>query len=102
MENLTENRPNISRTAFWDVDFDQIDFKRNDLFVMEKVANYGTWPDFIQMVRFYGNEHFKQRITSSAYLKKDVLNFLCVVFDLDKNDFICYKRRQSTDQPWNY
>ena len=69
---------------------------------MEKVANYGTWKDFIALVRFYGIKHFKQEIVKSAYLKKDVLNFLCVVFDLEPKDFTCYTRRQSQNPPWIY
>lgn len=102
MENSSPSKPAVSRTAFWDVDFEQIDFEEKDLFVMEKVANYGTWADFICIIRFYGKERFKQRIVNAAYLKKDVINFICVVFDLDINDFKCYTRRQSPDQPWNF
>ncbi len=95
-------KPTISRTAFWDVDFDQIDFQERDLFVMEKVSNYGTWDDFIKVIRFYGVNRFKERIIFAAYLKKDVLNFICVAFDLPINDFKCYTRRQSQNQPWNF
>ncbi|WP_229210893.1 DUF6922 domain-containing protein [Dyadobacter jiangsuensis] len=101
MENSLMAKPTISRTAFWDVDFDQIDFQEKDLYVMEKVANYGTWADFINVVRFYGVHRFKQKIVFAAYLKKDVLNFICVAFDLQITDFKCYTRRQSPNQPWN-
>lgn len=102
MENSLMTKPTISRTAFWDVDFDQIDFQEKDLFVMEKVSNYGTWDDFIKVIRFYGVNRFKERIVFAAYLKKDVLNFICVAFDLHINDFKCYTRRQSQNQPWNF
>ncbi|NIJ53727.1 DUF6922 domain-containing protein [Dyadobacter arcticus] len=102
MGNLVKDCPDISQIAFWDVDFSKIDFRKNDLFVMEKVANYGSWTDFIETVRFYGTDLFKQKIIGSAYLKKDVLNFLCVVFELDQNDFTCYTRRQSPNLPWKY
>lgn len=102
MESSSGIRPIVSKTAFWDVDFDQIDFQEKDLYVMEKIANYGTWTDFINVVRFYGVDRFKQRIVYAAYLKKDVLNFICVVFDLHITDFKCYTRRQSPSQPWNF
>ncbi|WP_370725610.1 DUF6922 domain-containing protein [Fibrella aquatica] len=94
-------RPLISATAFWDIDFEKIDFEQRSLFVMEKVANYGTWADFIAMVRFYGTDRFRQEIIKAANLKKDVLNFLCVVFDLSPQNFVCYTRRQSQNLPWN-
>ncbi|MGG7663726.1 DUF6922 domain-containing protein [Dyadobacter sp. BHUBP1] len=102
MENSLMVKPTISRAAFWDVDFDQIDFQEKDLFVMEKVPNYGTWDDFINVIRFYGVNRFKKRIIFAAYLKKDVLNFICVAFDLHINDFKSYTRRQSQNQPWNF
>ena len=69
---------------------------------MEKVANYGTWDDFIAVVRFYGPERFRQEIVKAAALKKDVLNFLCVIFDLSPQDFTCYTRRQLQNLPWTY
>ena len=94
--------PDISSTAFWDVDFNKIDFEKRGLFVMEKVANYGTWQDFVNLVKFYGVDRFKREIIHSAYLKKDVLNFLCVIFDLKPEDFVCYTRRQSQNLPWTY
>ena len=96
------DRPSISSTAFWDVDFAKIDFQQRDLFVMEKVANYGTWQDFIALVKFYGVDRFKHEIVKSAYLKKEVLNFICIVFELDPESFTCYKRRQSQNLPWTY
>ena len=102
MSQIRTERPDITPTAFWDVDFDKIDFERRGLFVMEKVANYGTWQDFINLVRFYGIDRFKQEIVKSAYLKKDVINFLCIVFDLEATDFVCYTRRQSQNLPWTY
>lgn len=101
MDNATSEKPVVSRTAFWDVDFDQLDFQEKDLYVMEKVANYGTWADFLNVIRFYGISRFRQRIVYAAYLKKDVLNFICVAFDLQITDFKCYTRRQSQNQPWN-
>ncbi|MBO0938195.1 hypothetical protein J2I47_16705 [Fibrella sp. HMF5335] len=99
---LPLSRPPISATAFWDVDVNMIDFDKRSLFVMEKVANYGTWDDFIQLVRFYGTERFRREIVKAAYLKKDVINFLCVIYNLSPQDFICYTRRQSQNLPWTY
>ena len=102
MAQTIAERPDISPTAFWDVDFTKIDFEQRGLFVMEKVMNYGTWQDFINLVKFYGKDRFKQDIVKSAYLKRDVLNFLCVVFDLQPEDFTCYTSRQSQTLPWTY
>ena len=94
--------PNLSKTAFWDVNFDEIDFDKNAVFVMEKVFNFGLWTDYIAIVKYYGKERIKQDVVKGAYFKKKVLNFLCVIFDLQAVDFKCYSRRQLPPLHWNY
>ncbi|WP_128545137.1 DUF6922 domain-containing protein [Larkinella soli] len=95
-------RPSFSPLAFWDVNFETIDFEKHSQFVIEKIVNYGTWEDFVEMLRFYGIHRFKEEILKAAYLKKEALNFVCVIFDLSPTDFTCYTRRQSQNLPWTY
>ena len=94
--------PSLSKTAFWDVNFDEIDFEKNTVFVMEKVFNYGLWNDQLAIIKYYGRDRIRQEIVKGAYFKKKVLSFLCVIFDLQLSDFTCYTRRQSQVQHWNY
>ncbi len=94
--------PNLSKTAFWDVDFSKIDFEENASFVLEKVFNYGLWTDQIAVVKYYGEDRIKKEVIKGAYFKKKVLSFLCVIFDLQPSDFKCYTRRQSLPLHWNY
>jgi hypothetical protein len=94
--------PNLSKTAFWDVNFEELDFEKNAVFIMEKVFNYGLWSDYIAIIKYYGKERIKNDVVKGAYFKKKVLNFLCKIFDLQAVDFICYSRRQLHRLPWNY
>ena len=87
--------PNLSKTAFWDVNFEQLDYEKNAVFIMEKVFNYGLWNDQLAIIRYYGEERIRKEIVKGAYFKKKVLRFLCVIFDLQSTDFTCYIRRQS-------
>jgi hypothetical protein len=73
-------RPGISTTAFWDVDFAKIDFEKNDLFVMEKIANYGTWDDFVNIVRFYGVDRFKSTGLNSGLLNRPISKRMSLIF----------------------
>ncbi len=97
-----KSKPNISKRVFWDVDFDALDYAKDRFFIIERVMNYGLWNDFIEIVHFYGKETIKKEIIQSAYLKKDVLNFLCFYLHLKPNQFKCYKQRQLTEIHWNY
>ena len=96
------SKPEISKRIFWDVNAAEIDYEKDRFFVIERVLNYGVWNDFKSLLQFYGDATIKQEIIKSAYLKKDVLNFVCFYFDLKISQFKCYKRRQSQEKHWNY
>ncbi len=96
------NRPNLSPTAFWDVDMKTLDYEVNARFVIEKVMNYGLWADIQEVLRHYGHERVKAEVVQAGYLKKKTLSFCCAIFDLTPNQFRCYTRQQSNQLPWNY
>jgi hypothetical protein len=103
METLqAPTKPDIKKRVFWDVRYDELDFDTDKFYVIEKVMNYGVWSDFLALLKFYGKDTIKKEIVKSPYLKKDVLNFICLYFDLKPNQFKCYNRRQLNNQLWNF
>jgi hypothetical protein len=50
------NKPNISKRAFWWVDFDKIDFDTHKKRVIYQVCLNGKDSDFLEILGFYGNE----------------------------------------------
>ncbi len=95
------NRPNLSPTAFWDVDMQTLDYEASARFVIEKVMNYGLWADILEILRYYGHERVKAEVVQAGYLKKKTLSFCCAIFDLTPDQFRYYTRRQSNPLPWN-
>lgn len=96
------SRPCISKKAFWDIQFDELDYEKSSLFVMEKVFNYGTWNDQLAIMKFYGLPRIRQEIIHTAYVRKPVLSFLCTILHLQKTDFSCYNKMQLNPLPWDY
>ncbi|WP_020595110.1 DUF6922 domain-containing protein [Spirosoma panaciterrae] len=94
--------PNLSPTAFWDVDIKKLEYETNARFIIEKVMNYGLWADILEILRYYGHERVKTEVMQAAYLKKKSLSFCCAIFDLNPQQFRCYTRQQSSQIPWNY
>jgi len=88
----------ISSRPFWDVRFEDLDFDRDKTFIIEKVMNHGVMSDFVNTLKYYGKDTIRQEIVKAAYLKKDVLNFVCFYFDLNPSHFQCYTQRQSHPQ----
>lgn len=95
-------QPSISKKAFWDISFDQLDFEKSSLYVMEKVFNYGSWDDQVRIMKYYGLPRIRQEIVKAGYLRKPVLSFLCTILQLQKTDFSCYNKMQLNPLPWNY
>ena len=95
-------KPDISKQAFWDVRFHEIDFEKNSLHVIEKVFNYGNWKDQVSIMKFYGLTRIRKEIVNVGYLRSPVLSFLCVILHLQKKDFKCYNKMQSHPLPWIY
>jgi len=92
----------ISKIAFWDVDFSKLDFERSSLFITEKVLNYGLWSDVVAIFKFYGRDRIRREIPQAAYLKKTALSFLCLVLDLPENECKCYAKTQSNLGHWQH
>ena len=95
-------KPEISKKAFWDVRFKEIDFEKNSLQVMEKIFNYSDWNDQVAIMKFYGLNRIRKEIINAGYLRKPVLSFLCTILHLQKTDFTCYNKMQSHPLPWEY
>ena len=99
---MQKTKPNISKVAFWDVNFDEIDFEKNCVFILEKVFNYGSFDDQIEVIRYYGIEKIKTEIIKIAYFRKEVLAFICSYFQINLTEFKCYLQRQSNPLLWEY
>lgn len=98
----TITKPKISKKVFWDVRFEDLDYEKDKFYIIEKVMSFGLWEDFLAIVRFYGKETIRKEIVQSAYMDKEVLNFLCFYFNLKPSQFKCYTRRQSQETHWNF
>ncbi len=96
------SKPSISKKVFWDIPFNELDFEKSSLFVMEKVFNYGTWNDQVAIMKYYSLSRIRKEIVQPAYLRKPVLSFLCTILNLQKTDFSCYNKMQLNPLPWNY
>ena len=92
----------FTKRLFWEVDINSLNVQKDQFFIIERVMNYGLWLDFVELIQFYGKETVRQEIVKSSYLKKDVLNFLCLYLNLKPSQFKCYRRRQLTEPHWDY
>ncbi len=100
--NMQDKKPDISRTAFWDVDFDKIDFDKKSAYVIGKVFNYGLASDIFSVLKYYSKNRVKKEIITVSDLSNRTISLCCAIFNLRPTDFKCYERKQLTRELWNY
>lgn len=93
---------NLSKTLFWDVDINTIDYERHAPYVIERVLSRGTLEDFNIIKTYYGKPKIKKITKQLRYLDDRVLNFCSIYFNLPISEFRCYGLKQLNQSHWNY
>lgn len=88
-------RPDISSQAFWDVNFEKIDFDAKANFVICRVFEYGSLTDLKSILEFYGREKTKSAILNAHFLKKNAINTASLIFEIPRNTIPCYNTKPS-------
>jgi hypothetical protein len=86
------------------MDMRHFDIQKGRALVAERVAERGNLEDFYAMFSLYGGvkkvrEIYKNEVYS---LNSRTLPFICVAFNIKKEEMKCYIRRRSKAVPWNY
>ncbi len=92
----------FSPHLFWDIDDMRIDVKKLKPFIIQRVLEYGLMEDWRLIKKIYGLEEIKKEALNFRSLDAVTLSFLSSFFHLKKQDFRCYKFRQSAPNFWDY
>jgi hypothetical protein len=92
----------FSKNLFWDIDVSQLDYEKNADQIISRVFMRGTLTDIAQVLKYYGKENVKKILLKTRYLDKLTLSFAANYFDINKDNFRCYKLSQSIPQPWDF
>ena len=87
--NTPEIRPNVSKRAFWDIEFNTIDWEHNTQYLIIRVIERGKLQDIIELIKFYGKERMKDELKSASHLPIRTYQFAKTYFSLTTNDFRC-------------
>lgn len=86
-----QNQPDISRRAFWDIDYNNIEWDNQDYrqYLLIKIFNHGTIEDIQNAIRYYGKELVIAELTSAEKLPETVYYLALSIFQLKPTDFQC-------------
>ena len=86
----------IPSHLLWDVDLKQFDWDKGKTFVVGRVIERGRMEDFYTLFRMYGGVEAVREIARGIrhFRWKRDIDFTCMIFDIEKEDMECYKRKR--------
>lgn len=87
-----EQKLNITKRAFWDVDFEKLlnnpEIKAS--FIIRRTFEYGTFQDIINVIDYFGKQKVIDILTNAHFLPEKTLHFASAIFKIEKSKFKCY------------
>ena len=86
----------IPKRLLWDMDLENFDLQKNRKIVVQRVIEDGLPDDYSLIFSLYGGIQGVREILKQIHhfrYPHDV-SFICIAFDLKKEELECYKRQQ--------
>lgn len=100
-QSIQKDKPNLSRTLFWDQRYDDIEWREDALGVIERVLDRGDDSDYEELIRYYGRERIIHALTKEyCVVRNFMIDHVCAYFGLKKEDLTVYQRRQKIKYRW--
>jgi len=102
LTDMIENISSFSPNLFWDVELTTLSFDTNKRFIIQRVLEYGTLPDWKLIKEYYGIQMIAEEMQKTRTLDKTALSFISTIADIPKENFRCYTSKPSNPQHWNF
>lgn len=86
---------------FWDTDVSKLDLDEYPAYVIQRVLEYGEMQDWRLINRIYGLQKIVEVCKGLRTLDPVCLSFVCAISHTRKEDYRCYRIRQSNPTLWN-
>ncbi len=91
----------LSENLFWDTDIAQADMDQIPSQIIQRVLEYGEWKDWKLIRDYYGLDKIVEVCKQLRTLDPICLSYICAISDTKKEDYRCYRIRQSSPTLWN-
>ncbi len=92
--------PALRKELFRDINFEQIDFNKNILSIIERVFNFGNIEEFKAIVTYYGVGKIKDSAKKAEYFDPKTLEFVISYFNLNPEEIQCFVKKQFRQPHW--
>ncbi len=94
MSRFTEN-------LFWDADMSKLDLNKYPAYVIQRVLEYGEMQDWKLINEIYELPKIVEVCKGLRTLDPVCLSFICAISHTKKEEYRCYRTRQSNPTLWN-
>ncbi len=93
----------IKPSLLWEYNLENFDWHKNRGIVVQRVIERGWYSDWYAAINLYGGlENFIEIIKNKVpSLNAKDLNYVCIGFNLKKEDLKCYRRKQYREKLLN-
>lgn len=88
----------LNKNLFWDIEFRDLNYQKDDVFIVKRVLNYGNEKDYKEIKRVYGLQKIKNIAKKIDYINKKSVNFWSIVLNIPLNSFKCIKKFSAKKQ----
>ena len=86
---------------FWDTDTSKMDIYEYPAYVIQRVLEYGEMQDWKLINKLYGLPKIVEVCKGLRTLDPVCLSFICAISHTNKEEYRCYRIRQSNPTLWN-
>ena len=91
----------LSSHLFWDIDLAPAEMDRAPAQIVQRVLEYGELSDWCLIRDYYGLDKIVEVCKQLRTLDPVCLSYICAISQTRKEDYRCYRTRQSNPTPWN-
>ena len=91
----------VRQSLLWEFDLNRFDWQTMREVVVQRVLERGRMDDFYAILNMYGEDGVKTALKAIPYMSDKDMNFVCLTFNLGKEELKCYAKRQSATQHWS-
>lgn len=96
--------PSFLKKYFWDVNFDKLDLRKNQLYIIVRLLEYGDIKEIHWLFKNVPQAKIRGAILKSRELSRKTINFWSLFFNLDKTKIRCLEKSYQKMQKrhWSY
>ena len=91
----------LSKYLFWDTPQEKVTWDKNGKWLVARILQYGQVEDWELLREAYGIQGIAEIAITIRSLDPTAVSFISLLSGIPKEQFRCYKERQSNPTLWN-